>query len=34
MKSTFAIGAILATAAAAFGVHYLVTKKYKKTEEA
>jgi hypothetical protein len=31
MKSTFAIGAILATAAAAFGVHYLYKTKYKKT---
>jgi predicted small secreted protein len=34
MKSTFAIGAILATAAAAFGVHYLYKTKYKKTGDA
>jgi uncharacterized protein YdgA (DUF945 family) len=34
MKSTFAIGAIVATAAAAVGIHYLVTKKYKKKEDA
>jgi hypothetical protein len=34
MKGTFAIGAILATAAAAFGAHYLYKTKFKKTAEA
>jgi hypothetical protein len=34
MKGTFDIGMILATAAAAFGVHYLYKEKYKKTGDA